>query len=147
MKEEYKEFAQKFAQTMVDEDFKAAHAFFAPWLQKEISPENFRAQIEKWLREINEVWCIEELIFPDAFDIDGNSSTLSSLKEKESWREPRKFSDEVTEENFRRWMVIEFLPGAADERIELDGWFDFWFALIETGGELRIGFFELTDVD
>ncbi len=147
MNEEYKEFAVKFANTITREDFTAAHKFLAPWLQKEISETDFRGVIEKWLLEINEIWGIEELIFPVEFEIDGNSSDLASLKETMSWREPRKFSNDVTDENFRQWLVIKFLPAENDPRVELDGWFDFWFALVETDGELRIGFFELADVD
>jgi hypothetical protein len=147
MKVEYTEFARKFAQAVVEQDFEAAHKFFAPWLQAEISPADLRAMIENRLREMNEVWDIPELIFPEAFEIDGNYSDLASLKEDCDWREPRKISVEVTDENFRRWMVIEFMPGEADERVELDGWFDFWFILVETGGEPAIGFFELADVD
>ncbi|GEM_PF-5011490 len=103
--------------------------------------------VEKWLWEINEIWEIEELIFPDEFSVSYNNSTLESLREESDWREPRKISAEVTEENFRQWVVINFMPDGRDERVELDGWFDFWFILVETGGELRIGFFELADVD
>jgi hypothetical protein len=147
MKEEYAEFAARFARTIVDADFDAAHKFFAPWLQTEIPATDFRGAIEKWLREMNEIWEIEELIFPAGFSIDGNSSDLASLREECDWRAPRKISANVTAENFRQWMVIQFLPDERDARVELDGWFDFWFILVETGGELRIGFFELTDVD
>lgn len=147
MKEEYEKFAGKFARAIVDEDFAEAHSFFAPWLQREVSPNDFRAQIEKWLWEMNEIWEIEELIYPDEFSISHNSSTLESLKEDMGWREPRKISPEVTNENFRQWMVIHFMPDEADERVELDGWFDFWFILIETDGEFSIGFYELADVD
>src|SRR5215203_3464181 len=147
MKEEYEQFAGRFARAIVDEDFEAAHKFFAPWLQKEIPAADFRAMVEKWLWEINEIWEIEELIFPDEFSVSYNNSTLESLREESDWREPRKISAEVTEENFRQWVVINFMPDGRDERVELDGWFDFWFILVETGGELRIGFFELADVD
>ena len=147
MREEYKEFAIKFAKTICEKDFAAAHNFLAPWIQNEISPNDLRVAIEKWLLEMNEIWGIEELIFPAEFEIDGNSSDLSGLKEERDWREPRNISDKITDENFRQWMVIEFLPNENDSRIELDGWFDFWFILVETDGELRIGFFELADVD
>lgn len=147
MKEEYKEFAAEFAQTIIREDFAAAHKFLAPWLQNEMSEVDFRDVFEKWLLEINEIWEIEELIFPDEFEISHNISSLEFLREKESWRKPRNISNEVTDENFRQWMVIQFLPDENDSRVELDGWFDFWFILVETGGEFRIGFFELADVD
>lgn len=147
MKEEYKEFADKFARTITREDFDAAHKAFAPWLQTEIPAAEFRAAVEKWLWEINEIWEIEELIFPDEFTVSHNSCSLEDLKEDPGWRAPRKIPGEVTAENFRQWMVIQFMPDEADERVELDGWFDFWFILVETGGELRIGFFEIQDVD
>lgn len=147
MQEEYRKCAARFAQTVIDEDFDAAHKFFAPWLQREISPAGFRAVIEERLREMNEVWDIEELIFPDDFSVSRNNSTLADLTEPMSWREPRRISDQVTNENFRQWMVIQFLPAENDERIEFDGWFDFWFILVETDGALRIGFFEVEDVD
>jgi len=147
MKEEYKEFAERFARAVVDEDFGAAHKFFAPWLQTGISAADFRARVENWLGEMNEIWEIDELIFPDEFEIDGNSSVLSDLKEERDWHAPRQISGEVTDENFRQWMVIKFMPDEQDERVELDGWFDFWFILVETGGGLRIGYFELADVD
>jgi hypothetical protein len=147
MKKEYEEFAARFARAIVAEDFEAAHKFFAPRLQTEVSAADFRALVEKWLWEMNEIWEIEELIFPAEFTVSHNSSSLEDLKQESDWREPRKISDEVTGANFRQWMVIQFMPSESDERVELDGWFDFWFILVETGGALRIGFFELADVD
>jgi hypothetical protein len=147
MKKEYEEFAARFAGTIVDEDFAAAHKLFAPWLQAEVSAADFRALVENRLLEMNEIWEIEELIFPAEFSVSHNGSSLESLREESGWRAPRKISDEITGENFRQWMVIQFMPDERDERVELDGWFDFWFILVETGGELCIGFFELADVD
>jgi hypothetical protein len=147
MKEAYKEFAERFAQTIVDEDFDAAHKFFAPWLQAAMPAAEFRAVLENRLREMNEIWEIEELIFPDRFAIDGNSSDLAGLREASDWRAPRKISDAVTNENFRQWLVIQFMPDETDARVEFDAWFDFWLILVETDGALRIGFFELEDAD
>src|SRR5215213_7904231 len=141
MKKEYEEFAARFAGAIVAEDFEAAHNFFASWLQTEVSAADFRALVEKWLREMNETWEIEELIFPAEFTVSHNGSALEDLKQESDWREPRKISDKVTDENFRQWMVIQFMPGERDKRVELDGWFDFWFILVETGGALRIGYF------
>jgi hypothetical protein len=147
MKEEYTEFAEKFARSVIALDFDAAHKRLAPWLQKELTDTDLRAVIENGLRETNEVWEINELIYPADFRIGGNSSALEDLKEDPGWRTPRQIPAEITEENFRQWMFIEFLPDEDDERIEFDGWFDFWFILVEQGGEFRIGYFEITDVD
>jgi hypothetical protein len=143
----YESFATDFAAKIVTQDFSAAHQFLAPWLQAEISPGDLKAAIDHRLWEMNEVWEIEELIYPAEFSVSWNSSTFQSLKEPMSWREPRNFSDELNDENFRQWMIIQFLPDDNDERVELDAWFDFWFVLIEFEGKLKIGFFEFEDPD
>lgn len=143
----YESFAADFAKKVVAQDFTAAHQFLAPWLQKEMSPDDLRTKFEAELWEMNGYWEIEELIYPADFSVSWNSSTLESLKEPMSWRETRKFSDELTDKNFRQWMVIEFLPDEDDARIEFDGWFDFWLVVAEINGELKIGYFEFEDVD
>ena len=142
-----KALAAEFARQVSAEDFVSAHRCLAPWLQAEISPAGLRQAFENELREMNGYWDLDELIFPAAYSVSWNSSTLESLKEPMSWREPRKMSERITSENFRRWMVIEFLPDENDERIEFDGWFDFWCVVVEVGDELKIGFFEFEDVD
>jgi hypothetical protein len=142
-----KEFAAEFARQIIAEDFVSAHRFLTPWLQAEISPARLREAFENELREMNGYWDLDELIFPANYSVSWNSSTLDSLKEPMSWREPRSLSDMITRENFRRWMVIEFLPDENDERVEFDGWFDFWCVIVEADGELKIGFFEFEDVD
>ena len=147
MKEEYRDFAARFARAVIDGNFTAAHALFAPWLQREIPPATLRGAIEAKLRELNEEWDVGELIYPADFSVSGNSSTLHALKEERGWRTPRPIAGEVTDENFRQWMFIQLLPDEDDERIEFDAWFDFWFILVETEDGLRIGYFETEDVD
>lgn len=146
-KSDYEEFARDFANSLVSQDFPRTHQFFAPWLQKEFSPVDFKNIVETNLQEMNEVWEIDEIIYPTDFSVSSNSCSLSDLKKLEGWRGPKNFSDELTDDNFRRWMVIQFLPDEDDERIEFDAWFDFWFVLAEVNNELRIGYFEFEDPD
>ena len=143
----YLTLAEDFAKSIVAQDFTAAHQFLASWLQAEMSPDDLKAAIEERLWEMNGHWELEELIYPADFMVSWNSSTLDSLKEVRDWREPRQFSDELTTENFRQWMVIQFMPDENDERTEIDAWFDFWFVVAEVNGELKIGFFEFEDPD
>jgi hypothetical protein len=145
--ENYREFAENFAKIIISQDFVVAHQYLAYWLQKDISPSALKESFENQLQEMYEVWEIEELIYPTDFSISSNSCSLNDLKKLESWRTPRKFSVELTEENFRQWMVIEFLPDEDDERIEFDAWFDFWFAAAEVNNELKIGYFEFENPD
>ena len=147
MKEEYRDFAARFARAVIDGNFTAAHALFAPWLQRAVSTDALRQAIEEKLRELNEEWDVDALIYPSDFSVSGNSSTLQSLREECDWRPPRPIAPAVTDENFRQWMFVQFLPDEDDERIEFDAWFDCWFILVETEGEPRIGYFELEDVD
>jgi hypothetical protein len=143
----YENFASRFAKTIVAGDFTTAHQYLAPWLQAEMSSAELKAAIEERLLDMNGYWELEELIYPAEFSVDGNGSTIESLKETMSWREPRRFSDELTRENFRQWMVIQFMPDENDERIEFDAWFDLWFVVAEVDEELKIGFFEFEDPD
>lgn len=143
----YRKFAQDFAKTIVSQDIGKVHQYFAPWLQKVLSPDDFKTSLESELWATNEVWELKELIYPADFSVSNNSCSLDDLKKPESWRQPRKFPDELTDENFRQWMVIQFLPDEDDERIEFDAWFDFWFALAEINDELKIGYFEFAEPD
>src|SRR4051812_7194234 len=104
MKEEYRDFAAEFAKCVIAQDFPSAHKLLAPWLQAEMSPDELQKVFEKELWEMNEIWEIEELIYPEDFEIDGNSSSLESLREKESWREARNISTFVNDGNFRKWL-------------------------------------------
>lgn len=142
----YRQFAADFADTIIAQNFNAAQNFFAPWLQTEVSSDDFRADLENELWAANAAWEIEELIYPEKFTISSNSSSVADLKQYES-PNPPKLSDEMTDENFRQWMVIQFLPDEDDERIEFDAWFDFWLAIVEINGELKIGYYEFTEPD
>lgn len=145
--EHYESFANNFAKTIITQNFTAAYQMLAPWLQTEMPQDDLRAEFENELLTMNDYWDIEELIYPADFKVSSNSSSLADLQAERNWREPRKFSDELTNENFRQWMVIQFLPDEDDERIEFDGWFDFWMVVAEISGQLKIGYFEFAEVD
>jgi HD superfamily phosphohydrolase len=137
----YRNFSESFANTIISREFDRALQYFAPWLQNEFSTEDFRKTIENELQEMNKIWEIEQIIYPESFEISTNPCSFSELKKIV------KFPKELTDENFRQWMVIQFLPDEEDERIEFDGWFDLWLAIVELNGELRIGHFEIKEVD
>src|SRR5262249_22686444 len=110
-----------FAQAIVDGDFDAAHALLAPWLQRDVSPPVLRAVLTRELIDGTA---------PADFDVSGNSSTLDDLREHYrehhdddrsrtfasvesfgAWGPPSiHIADEITPQNFRQWMAIEFTP-------------------------------------
>ena len=150
MEESYRQFADAFAHSIIRLDYSAPHKMLAPWLQPVITPERLREFVETELQEVAAGFGLEDIIYPKAYQVDGNSCSLRDLREPRSYVTSRRSHEslppEVTEENFRKWMVIQFTPAPEDE-LEVDAWFDWWMMLVEVDGELRIGYFELEDPD
>lgn len=168
METEYKQFADRFAQAVTTRDYDTAHAMLADWLQPTVTADRLREMIEKEIREVCEANEIEEDVYPDAWDVDGNSSTLESLREEHSYISARNsgwageersgfsangdlrkpIAEEFTTEQFRKWICIEFMPNEeAQQELGIDAFLDFWMALAEINGEYRIGYFEIEDPD
>jgi len=141
---------EQFARAIIARDYPAAHACFADWLKQQVSQERLQAAIEKQLGEIAEAAELDGLIYPEDFRVDGNSCTLAELRQDRTQLygiEPVcKLSPEMTEANFRKWMVIVFMPAEGAE-IDVDAWMDFWAAAVEVDGRFRIGYFEIHDPD
>jgi len=141
---------EAFAHAIITRDYPAAHSCFADWLKRQVSEERLRAAIEKQLGEISEAAELDQIIYPEDFRVDGNSCTLADVREDRSGLygiEPVcAVSPEMTEANFRRWMMIEFLPAEGAD-IDVDAWMDFWAAVVEVDGQHRIGYFEIHDPD
>lgn len=145
---DYKQFAQAFATRIIQSDFIGAHQLLAPWLRQTVSAEQIRALIQKQVQEVAEANELEGEFHPSAFEIDSNRCTLDQLKEQESFREPRQIPQGVIAENFRQWMVIEFMPNEQEQdELGIDAWLDWWMIVVEIEGEYRIGFFEIEDPD
>src|SRR5436190_24383202 len=85
METEYKQFANRFAQAVTTRDYDTAHAMLADWLQPTVTADRLREMIEKEIREVCQANEIEEDVYPEDWDIDGNSSTLESLREEHSY--------------------------------------------------------------
>jgi hypothetical protein len=141
---------EPFARAIIAKDYPAAHACFADWLKRQVSEERLQAAIEKQLGEISEAAKLDRIIYPEDFSLDGNSCSLANIREDRSELygiEPIcEISPEMTESNFRRWMVIQFLP-AEDADIDVDAWMDFWTAVVEVDGQYLLGYFEIHDPD
>jgi hypothetical protein len=146
LKQEYREFAERFASAIVVRDFTSAHAMLAPWLQRSMTADGLARMIQNEVQETAEINEIEGELHPGTYEIDSNSCSLQDLQEPRSYAKDRDIAPEVTAENFRQWMVIQFQP-AEDEDLEIDAYVDFWMIVVEIGGEYKIGYFEMEDPD
>jgi hypothetical protein len=137
MEKAFEEVADQFAQKIVSGEFEPAREYLAPWLRNSISA----AQLETIIREGH-----KELPPPAQFDIDGNSCGLEDLEVDEHSPPTRPLPPEITDQNYRKWMVIQFKPDPEQET-GYDACFDLWMALVEVDGALKIGYLEATGAD
>jgi hypothetical protein len=150
-KPEYRKFAEAFAKLVINRDFDAAVGLFAPWLQSEVSPEQLRAELDKEAAEMAQEWQMETIAYPADFMLDSNPLDLQGLREVNTpehahGRPYKRIPDEVTDANYRKWLVIQYLPDS-DAEIEFDAFYDFWFILVEIAEQFRIGYYKVEDPD
>jgi hypothetical protein len=148
---EYREFAESFAEQIIDRDFVGAVGLLAPWLKSEIKPEAFAEELDREAAEMAREWEMDTITYPSDFTIDWNPLALSELREydypEHAYGRPyKRIPDEITDANFRKWMTIQFMP-AEDAGVEFDAFCDFWFMLVEIDGKLRIGYYKIEDPD
>lgn len=144
MEPSHRSFGEAIGAAIIAGDYDTLHSYLAPWLQETFTPAALRTVIEDRLREMMEYAECDELTYPVEADVDGNTSTIEDLRRAPSYRPARDIPAEVTAENFRQWMSVQFL---ADDSVEIDAWFDMWLAVVEVDGRDAIGYFELEDPD
>ncbi|HMD07214.1 MAG TPA: hypothetical protein VKH63_06735 [Candidatus Acidoferrum sp.] len=101
MEQAYSDIGGKFAGRIIEGDYAAAREFLAPWLHDSISEKELQSIIQN---------ATQELPPPGAFSLDGNSCTFDELEVDEYSPPTKPLAPQITAENFRKWMVIEFQP-------------------------------------
>src|SRR5262249_39954020 len=130
----WKDLAKQFAQAIVNRDFATARSLFTDELRKKYSTKGLEKLLKEWTQHSG---------WPDDFEIGGNDITLSEIREQ---TDPcfGPLPETVTEESFRKWVSVQFLP--ADDS-DVDACCDWWMALIERSSAMKIGYFEVLDPD
>lgn len=154
LEETYNAFACRFAEALLARNYSSAHELFASWLQSSVSPARLQQLIETELREVADAFELDEMNYPAAYHVDENPLSYEEWREADarsreydnSRRCTEQIPAEITRENYRKRLVIEFTPGE-EEEIDVDAWLDFWMILVEEDGKARIGYFEIEDPD
>lgn len=137
----FRRFGEQFSAAIIEQDYEAACALLAPWLRDTTPPARLRELIEDRVGEMHDEWGVEDDLHPTEVDLDGNAAIRVSHLAEEGDDLPH----ELTDANFRYWQCMQFQP--AEGSVEFDAYFDLWAALVDHGGELRVGYFRLCDPD
>jgi hypothetical protein len=144
--------AADFARAIIDDNFKAAHNLLAPWLQMQVTA--------KKLQNIFKKQFIDD-VAPADFAISGNNAqlnelrehyqeyhgddvpkTLATAKEFGAWGPPSiHIADEITADNFRQWLSLEFTP-EAEHASGLDYCLRLWLIVVDVDGVMTVGHLE-----
>lgn len=139
---------QDFAETLVQQDWANAHSLLASWTQNLVSSDALARFIDEAIQEVNEEWMLPADAWPGAVDLDGNASyPLASLRAEPGEKSlPPKLPAELDESQYRGWFCISLLA-REDQDLVIPGWWDLWMAVAEEGGELKIAYLELMELD
>ena len=137
MEEAFSNLGAGFAKQIIAGDFAVARSFLAPWLQAVMTADDLKAMMAE---------ARADLPAPAQFDLDSNSCQLEDLEVDEYSPPTKPLPGEITNDNFRKWMCIQFQPDPEAET-GYDACFDLWMALVDVGGSLKIGYLEPTGAD
>jgi hypothetical protein len=112
------------AKRVVEKNYAGAHALFAPWLQTAMSPSDLEALVSE---------ASEGAPTARAWTLDEGFLGVEDLGA----------SGQITDENYRGWLCIQFNPGEAAG----NGSFDLWLAVVEYEGDYRVGLLEAAEAD
>jgi hypothetical protein len=140
------------ARALIEDDYDAAHAFLAPWLQRQVTATQLRSIVKKeFLADLP----------PIDFVASGNDSTLAELREHYAeyhesdasrtlatvesfgdWGPPSIYvAAEITPANFRQWLSIDLTPDP-DNEFGLDFILRLWLIAVDVDGTMKVGHLE-----
>jgi hypothetical protein len=144
--------ASDLARALIEGDYDAAHAFLAPWLQRQVTATQLRSIVKKeFLADLP----------PIDFVASGNDSTLAELREHYAeyhesdatrtlatvesfgdWGPPSIYvAAEITPGNFRQWLSIDLTPDP-DNEFGLDFILRLWLIAVDVDGTMKVGHLE-----
>ena len=129
----------QFATAVMADDYTQAHQQLAPWLQSSIAPDVLRETVLSRISTAAQALATAGPLIPVDYRLHITEWTLDDVRGPN-----RELPAEITDDNFHAWACIQFV---ADESTGRDSWFDYWCVLVDTPDGLRIGYFEMQDVD
>jgi hypothetical protein len=146
MQDSIREFGTDLGHKALARDWAGVHGLLAPWLQRSTDVDGVRRFFEDQYRLTLQDSGIEAMHYPENPDpeVDGNDFTnATSLREPMSFKPGyvRPIAPEVTDENFRYWMVMRLQCSDEQMRqLDFDQFAEVWMAVVETGEGLRVGY-------
>jgi hypothetical protein len=124
------------ARNIVARDFTGAHALLAPWLRTTMKP----SDIERMVTEAG-----AGLPVARGWTLDEGFLELKDLRKPDPYGPPSQaVSNEVSAQNYRGWLCIQFTPGGGEDD-EANICFDLWIAAVEQNGACAVGYLEAAE--
>jgi len=119
---------EALAKRVMERNFGGVHALLAPWLQDRMSPTDIERMVDEAAAggAPARAWSLDEG-FLEVGDL-GDAAR------------------EITDENYRGWLCIQFNPGEAAGS-KANASFDLWLAAVEQDGDYRVGHLEPAEAD
>ena len=136
MEKAFEDLGSRFARSVIAKDMQSANQCLAPWLRADFFPAKLNAFVEPRYEGPE----------PAQFSLDGNSCSLEDLEPERGGVPSQPLPPEITKENYRKWMVIEFKPDP-NKNTGYDACVDLWMAVVEVEGTMKIGYLEAADPD
>ena len=123
------------ARHIVDRRFEDAHRLLSPWLRDTMTADDLQRMIDA---------ANEGLPAPRAWTIDEGFLGVDDLREADPYGPPSEpVSPNVTAENFRGWLCIQFKPEPSGD--DANVCFDLWLAAVEERGICLAGYVEAAE--
>jgi hypothetical protein len=132
-----RELCDEIGRAVVEDEAEAIHRLLAPWVAASMTPQDLRTMIAaemEWVEHPPHSWTVGE-----------GYSELEDLRTPEPYGQPvGGVSAEVTPENFRGWISIQFAPDPSVHE-EQNVCFDLWLVPVEIDGVYRVGHLEAAE--
>jgi hypothetical protein len=135
-------FGFRLAYLAISREWGLVHEKLAPWLQARLNEEGVRNFFEDDYYQILSNAGIEMMHYPTVPYVSVHSTSLETLREMSSWKNlSRQIPSEITEENFRQWMLIQLQCSEEQiDEINLEYLTEFWLIVVEVNGEFKVGY-------
>ncbi|HEY7683686.1 MAG TPA: hypothetical protein VH879_13660 [Gemmatimonadales bacterium] len=134
---------ERFAAALARGDYAAAHTTLAPWLTTEWTVERLSQELRQSASEIAAGFDLEEAPPPGAYDVGSNPMSYAEVR---NLGDAERVPEEITAENFLRWVPIQIQTEEEDGYLtNIEYVLSLYTVAVSFDGAERIGYVKLAE--